>query len=470
VTDWLPDYKSGFSEDLQSLADRVGDTRLELGYLGRADGTSTIVNASRRFNREMYYYGKVGGRPTPFGSARLAEDAGIYYEDSADNLDLPVWLVNRKGTRTIVQLVIPEALDPLNGLTPLEKKFANASALAQGRLTISGSAPIPTPDILAASTLNYLPYKGNLVGIYDGAAWLPYTFTAPTIGLTSSQTGTTANGSPIVTALTSTAQLVVGMEVTGTNIPASTTILSIQSATQITLNNNATGSGAVTLTFKVPANKNIDVFMAVASSAAALRFGPIWTNDTTRATALLAQNGAWVLTGTTGYRYLGTVRTTGTAGVTEDSLLKRYVWNHDNRVERKLKIVETANSWGYTTASYRSWNNSTANRVEMVIGISEEPVWLRFDSKVSSTTASITIAIGIGLDSTTTNGSDTQVSVFTNSTTDPTLHVCSSYYSFPGTGYHFLQLLEYGGTNAIFYGDDGSPTLTQSGALGYVMG
>lgn len=63
-------------------------------------------------------------------------------------------------------------------------------------------------------------------------------------------TGDTTNGSPIVTAIPSTAGLSVYSGVTGAGIPAGTAVLSIDSATQITLTNNATATAAaVALTF-----------------------------------------------------------------------------------------------------------------------------------------------------------------------------------------------------------------------------
>ena len=69
------------------------------------------------------------------------------------------------------------------------------------------------------------------------------------MSITTTQTGTTSNGSAVVTLLTNTNYLCPGQTVTGTNIPANTTIFSVDSPTQITLNHTATGSGNVTLTF-----------------------------------------------------------------------------------------------------------------------------------------------------------------------------------------------------------------------------
>jgi len=62
-------------------------------------------------------------------------------------------------------------------------------------------------------------------------------------------TGTLANGSPVVTAISpDTSGLTVGMVITGTGIPLSTKILTIDSSTQITLDQNATISNNERLT------------------------------------------------------------------------------------------------------------------------------------------------------------------------------------------------------------------------------
>ena len=68
--------------------------------------------------------------------------------------------------------------------------------------------------------------------------------------LPATRTGGTTSGTKIITGLSSTADLVVGMTVTGTGIAGSSTIATIDSATQITLNNNTTATGTPTLTFR----------------------------------------------------------------------------------------------------------------------------------------------------------------------------------------------------------------------------
>lgn len=75
-----------------------------------------------------------------------------------------------------------------------------------------------------------------------------YTFT--TTGY--STTGTVTNSSAIITAIPSTSGYSVGMLVTGTGIAANAAVLTVDSATQVTLDKAATASGtAVSLTFGV---------------------------------------------------------------------------------------------------------------------------------------------------------------------------------------------------------------------------
>lgn len=70
----------------------------------------------------------------------------------------------------------------------------------------------------------------------------------------STVTGNTTSGSPTVTDVSSTTNLSAGDSVSGTGIPASTTILSVDSATQVTLDADATATGSsVTVTPVAPA-------------------------------------------------------------------------------------------------------------------------------------------------------------------------------------------------------------------------
>jgi hypothetical protein len=74
-------------------------------------------------------------------------------------------------------------------------------------------------------------------------------------------TGNTTSGSAIITGIASTTGYQTGWAVSGTGIPTSTTILSINSPTQITLNKNATATNAgVTLKLGATFSKPTQVF------------------------------------------------------------------------------------------------------------------------------------------------------------------------------------------------------------------
>lgn len=64
-------------------------------------------------------------------------------------------------------------------------------------------------------------------------------------------TGTLASGQPTVTGLADTSALVGALGVSGAGIPGYTYVVSIDSATQVTLDQNATASGSASLTFTV---------------------------------------------------------------------------------------------------------------------------------------------------------------------------------------------------------------------------
>lgn len=190
-----------------------------------------------------------------------------------------------------------------------------------------------------------------------------------------------------------------------------------------------------------------------------------WTNDTTRATALTTQNGILVKSGATTRRYIGTGRTTGSSGQTEDSAANRLIWNYYNRVPRRLFITDATANWTYNTATWRAWNNSTANRVAFIMGYAEDTVQLTFSDQVYNSATAVGW-IGINLDATTGTPNCDFVGDGLNAVGAATQ--VAMYNNYPGLGYHYLQLMENGGGsgNTIFYGTGTLPV----GATGTLMG
>lgn len=220
------------------------------------------------------------------------------------------------------------------------------------------------------------------------------------------------------------------------------------------------------------ANTNYDVFGYISAGALAIE-RLAWTNATTRATALTTQDGVLVKSGDATRRYLGTYRTTGTIGQTEDSFAKRFLWNYNNRAERALRIVEATNSWTYTTATLRQANNSTANQVAVVVGWAEVMLEVSVVAAVANDNASPPqVVVGIGEDTTTTILATTIGRIHVpRASSGGVTQVRADARTYPAVGYHFYAWLEYSGATGTttWYGDDGA-TLLQSGIYGSVQG
>lgn len=191
-----------------------------------------------------------------------------------------------------------------------------------------------------------------------------------------------------------------------------------------------------------------------------------WTNDTTRAIALTTQDGVYVKSGTPTYRYLGTGRTTSVAGQTEDSLTKRFLWNHCNRVHRALEVQESTSSWSYGTNSWRAANNSTANRVEFVLGLAEGIVTLILHAGGRAGTSGEEFGVGIGQDSTSSYHTDT-LGLFGEYNVDWDKQANGTLHTVPSVGYHYYQWLEIAPSGtATFYGNG----IGISGMGGFIRG
>lgn len=195
-----------------------------------------------------------------------------------------------------------------------------------------------------------------------------------------------------------------------------------------------------------------------------------WTNDTTRATALTTQDGVLVKSGATTRRYLGTYRTTGTVGQTEDSNQKRYVWNYYHRVPRPMRQIETTDSWNYTTATWRQANAATTNQLDVVVGVAEVPVLILVQHMATSTVAGTNFFTSIGQDSTTAFISGSVVGA--GSGAGSVQSITASYQGFPPIGRHFYTWLEYSVAAGVttWYGNNGGPTVYQSGISGSIDG
>jgi phage FluMu protein gp41 len=198
----------------------------------------------------------------------------------------------------------------------------------------------------------------------------------------------------------------------------------------------------------------------------------IWTNNTTRATALAYQNGVLVKSGVATRRYLGTVYINSSGGQTEDTILKRYVWNYYNRVARTLRVMDTTTSWTYTTATVRQMNGSTVNQVNVVIGVAEVPVSLSLRIGAGNTNVGVNMWAGIGQSASTAPSALSQSSYATSDVAHHVETLGAGLTVMPAVGFSWYTMLEWSAATGTttFYGNDTATTPMRSGMSGWVEG
>lgn len=345
-------------------------------------------------------------------------------------------------------------------LTTDDLLSGSSQQLSHGRFTLESGVPVSSTDQTAKTILYFTPYVGNIISLYSGTAWEDKTFSEIHIDLTETQSCTTVNGDATLT-VADTSQLIVGMEVSGTGIAGGTTIASITDATHLEMSANATANATNNITFKIPASKVVDVFAYNLSGAVKLAFGPLWTNATTRATALTTKDGVPVLTGTyaiSGANYtegklkwIGTIGTTTVAGQTEDSTTGRYVWNKYGQISRNLISYNTDTSWSLAgTVGIREYQNGTNQlRGKFILGESQQ-FHITMNAYIYSIdTGGRAIGACISLDSTTTLLNHVAVYGLAGVPIAPYVNLGLAHAAVTvGIGYHYFTQTEYttGGT------------------------
>jgi hypothetical protein len=197
-----------------------------------------------------------------------------------------------------------------------------------------------------------------------------------------------------------------------------------------------------------------DVFGYLSSGALALE-KLAWTNGTTRATAITLQDGRYCKSGDKTRLYLGTFYSSGTT-TTEDSLLKRYLFNAYNRRFRALKFF-LSSSHSYN-GGYRYWNNSAASRVEFLLGLAEDAISSAVYGECSITSSTFGI-VAQNMDVNNAFDSFFYLNPAGSGTNGFAASAISSYSA--GVGFHYIAALESSASS-------GSNTFTSVGLSGGV--
>ena len=161
-----------------------------------------------------------------------------------------------------------------------------------------------------------------------------------------------------------------------------------------------------------------------------------WTDATTRATALATQDGVYVKSGATGYRYLGTIYMDA-ASKCQDTEAHRYMFNYYNKVSRMSYFQDTT-LHTYATAEYRYWNNSADNKIDFVIGIVEEELNVFVNAIVTAGEAGKNSVVSCHMDSA---GGSTLFAIIASTTN--TVAGSSTRRINSSAGYHSVYITEY---------------------------
>lgn len=349
------------------------------------------------------------------------------------------------------------------------------------RLSLESGVPISQSDQTAKSTLYWMPYLGNQISLYDltSGEW----FLVKTVfGNALSLSGLTADKNYDVFVFTSTAtpsSTNTGTDVltfgsatgwgTGSQVLATTTGGGLTAGTPYYYRavTSTTGTLHTTLAGAI-ANTGIkDLTASITSSLVglSLELSAAWTNDTTRSDALTLTDGVYTKLSNSSRRWVGTIRSTGTT-TTEDSEARRFVYNYQNRVPRKLKKLETTASWTYNSTTWRELNAAT-NRVSWIDGSGEIPVDLQAQAMFGISTANTHYILGIGYDSTTT--SDAELGAQCGGLASLQAVASARLLRANAFGYHYAAAVERcssAGGNVTIYSND---TRYRTGILGTIL-
>jgi autotransporter-associated beta strand protein len=257
---------------------------------GNANGILRIATGSSIKTATANTTGGILGGWATFDNTTWAKTNGTGNAiDGLASFTNDIWAAN---TNTNVTLA---GADPAADATTHSLRFHEEGAKT---LTLAGTNTIQSGGILLTSAVgaNAITITGgNLRGANNSDLVIHQFNTGGELTIASiipnyapARNGTTTNGSNIITGLSSTADLVTGLTITGTGIPAGATITAINSSSQITISANATSSATNTFTI----------------GAASL---------TKTGAGTLVISGASSYTGTTRI-YEGTLRVTGNNG------------------------------------------------------------------------------------------------------------------------------------------------------------
>jgi hypothetical protein len=258
-------------------------------------------------------------------------------------------------------------------------------------------------------------------------------------------TGLTTAGNPIVLTSTGASSLTSGM--------------------LILIDNSATGTAATYLNgrvHRVVSATSASITLETGVNGTGLTWtgtGNWWVLGSTRATALVRQNGMYLQSGNLNRLYICTmfVGAQGTSARTDDSTTSRLVWNYFSRAQKYLLASDSAVSWTYAVVGYRARDNTFVlgtSRNDFVIGVVEEPIEATISQLSLSSATTVTASVNVQLNSIAAAGTVVTSSSQVITTASNKGFNSNTGIVLPILGYNFAQSCENVSTaaTATFYG------------------
>lgn len=146
-----------------------------------------------------------------------------------------------------------------------------------------------------------------------------------------------------------------------------------------------------------------------------------WSTTTSRATALTTVNGVYVKSGDTGKRYLGTVATGPSSGLSRWTSSSCLLWNMYNRIPSKVGTTLSSPSTFLATGTLASLNSDTtigSARFEAIFGLQDSAILGQLQGLIYK-------------DDTTSPGNTSPANYVSTLSTDPTWHSGTPVEAFP---------------------------------------
>lgn len=328
--------------------------------------------------------------------------------------------VGRHGFFATLAEMLAGASDVVFGSVKKVHALVGRALTPGGRLTLTTLTPVLSADVTGAASIFYTPYLHDAAPLYDGTQWRVVQFGELTLTLNNPNHAAATNYDIFL--FDDAGTLRIGTGPAWSNSGQGT---------------SARGAGAGTTELEEFEGKDVNK-VSITLRNGGTTYGPI--------AARLCL-------------YLGTCRIDATAGqcsmiffpaaAAGGTANRLGLWNNYNRVRLRAICRDSTTSWTYNSATIRALNNSNSNRINIIVGKTEEVVTAHLHQRAVIATSADGRA-GLAIDSTTT--ADIMSLLFTSGSAEANL--TPSYDYLPAAGAHFISGVEKGSPTNIptFYG------------------